>query len=710
MHTDKFLMELQASLAARAENVCRRLLPGGKRIKNVWQCGGVDGGPGKSMEVELEGDKAGVWHDRATGESGRLLTLWQENQGITFNAAVNEACAFCNLDAADDGPPSTEDRPISFKDYRFDPPPPPKLTRKKADDGPPPMGTDFDWQSCLNAMTEGHVKKLAAWRGFSMEFCQYLHQTGMIGVFRGNFALPVHSAKGEVVRCHYRTEKGWAYFPSKGESTPLVIGSPEHATHTIIGESQWDVFAILDRINHHIDPCDVAGVITRGANCNTDMSMLPCTKIIVVPQNDPSEKASKSTGRTPAQEWQYQIQKQRGDHTEFTVSIIPSEYKDANDWIRAENPTKEEVWKRIITEAKNPALEGVRNVSELLDINTEDDPDSLIGYQKRFLGKGKSFVIIGPSGIGKSTLVMGFALYAAAGIPWHGIKFRRPLRTLMIQAENDDGDLAEMLRGTFTVKTNRNEFDKTHYRNLQRNLLFKQITDLTGEAFVAQLETLVRETKADLVLIDPLLSYIGGDISKQEVASHFFRSLMEPMLKRTGVILTAVHHTGKPPKDSRALAGWNSHDYSYLGLGSSELVNWARSVAVLLGTEEKGTYRFAITKRGKRAGMIDQFTGFPTDEIFVRWGGANEGQVWQQTKKPEGEESEAPKQKAKKKQPLSAPEYLQFLAPDGEITWTESIKTISEAGNVTGGMARNIFSELIREKMIVKSGKTYKRA
>jgi hypothetical protein len=312
MHSEKFLMELQASLAVRAEEICRHLLPAGRRQGTQWVCGGVDGGPGKSMGVELEGDKAGVWHDRATGQTGRLLTLWQENQEISFNDAVTAACAFCNMDASDSPPPADSDRPISFVDYKFDPPPPPKLTRKKSDDGPPPVGTDFDWDECVAAMTEAQIKKLADWRGFSIEFCRHLHLCRMIGVFRGNYALPVHNDKGEVVRCHYRLNKGWAYFPAKGESTPLIIGSPEHARHTIVGESQWDIFAILDRIGHHENPHDTAGVITRGANSNTDLAGLPVNRIIVVPQNDPAEKASKSTGRTPAEEWTHKIQTQRG--------------------------------------------------------------------------------------------------------------------------------------------------------------------------------------------------------------------------------------------------------------------------------------------------------------------------------------------------------------------------------------------------------------
>jgi hypothetical protein len=42
----------------------------------------------------------------------------------------------------------------------------------------------------------------------------------------------------------------------------------------------------------------------------------------------------------------------------------------------------------------------------------------------------------------------------------------------------------------------------------------------------------------------------------------------------------ALHHTGKP-KTLKETKNWTDIDYAYSGLGSSELVNWARAVMVL---------------------------------------------------------------------------------------------------------------------------------
>jgi hypothetical protein len=62
-------------LAANVPALAAHLLPAGHRDGGHWRCGGVDGSPGQSLALHLHGDKAGVWHDFATGETGDALDL-----------------------------------------------------------------------------------------------------------------------------------------------------------------------------------------------------------------------------------------------------------------------------------------------------------------------------------------------------------------------------------------------------------------------------------------------------------------------------------------------------------------------------------------------------------------------------------------------------------------------------------------------------------
>lgn len=64
-----------AGLAGRIASLCGELLPGGMRDGHEWRCGSVAGEAGQSMGVHLVGDKAGVWADFSTGETGDALDL-----------------------------------------------------------------------------------------------------------------------------------------------------------------------------------------------------------------------------------------------------------------------------------------------------------------------------------------------------------------------------------------------------------------------------------------------------------------------------------------------------------------------------------------------------------------------------------------------------------------------------------------------------------
>ena len=92
---------IAAALALRAEEVCRRYLPRGKKQGRYWVAGDVDGSPGRSLFVRLQPPGApGKWTDAATGEHGDLLDLIRRRSAApTLRAAMDEARAFLALPA-----------------------------------------------------------------------------------------------------------------------------------------------------------------------------------------------------------------------------------------------------------------------------------------------------------------------------------------------------------------------------------------------------------------------------------------------------------------------------------------------------------------------------------------------------------------------------------------------------------------------------------
>ena len=276
-------------------------------------------------------------------------------------------------------------------------------------------------------------------------------------------------------------------------------------------------------------------------------------------------------------------------------------------------------------------------LEELLAYDVENDPNTVIG--NRWLCKNGSLVIVAPSGVGKSSLTSQLSLGWSCGRSdlTFGIKPIRPLKQLILQAENDKGDLAEGLQGVI-----KGALLTTAQRKIaNENLFFRRITTLTGEAFLHAVEGFIQLYRPDVCWIDPLLNFIGDDASKQEVISKFCVEGLNVIGHRTGTIFALIHHTAKP-KSAADKRGQTSTDMAYAGFGSSGLTNWSREVLVLDRVEvpegEPPTFTLTACKRRLRAGMVtlaredEGGTGIPTEQIYIRH--STDRIAWVQCPKP----------------------------------------------------------------------------
>lgn len=92
------ISEIKRRLADRAIDVASMLLPNGKKEGHEWRAGSIDGEPGKSLGVHLSGQKAGVWADFNTGETGDLLDLWGKARGLSLVQALDAAREFLGVE------------------------------------------------------------------------------------------------------------------------------------------------------------------------------------------------------------------------------------------------------------------------------------------------------------------------------------------------------------------------------------------------------------------------------------------------------------------------------------------------------------------------------------------------------------------------------------------------------------------------------------
>lgn len=267
-------------------------------------------------------------------------------------------------------------------------------------------------------------------------------------------------------------------------------------------------------------------------------------------------------------------------------------------------------------------------LGNLMEFDRHNDPDNVLG--NRWLCKGGSMLFSGQAGSGKSALAMMAAVTWCLGKPFFGIKTVKPLRTLIIQAENDAGDISESLQDLITG-LRLSEFEK---EDLKANMFIYREAVSTGEAFGRLLKELIKLHSADICYIDPMLAFAGIDISDQQEASHFLRGIIQPILNETGIILVMVHHTGKP-KSKADKEGQTAQDAAYNYLGSSELANFFRESSYLVRCAgDLPVFKFGLTKRRMRSGMLDIY-GNTTGEIYIRHSPVKGMIKWDQCDRPE---------------------------------------------------------------------------
>lgn len=86
--------DVHRALTARLEGVLGYLYPNGFADPKgrKFYVGSVDGEAGESLSVELEGEKAGLWHDFATGQGGDIFDLWKAARGLpSFREVLKDA-------------------------------------------------------------------------------------------------------------------------------------------------------------------------------------------------------------------------------------------------------------------------------------------------------------------------------------------------------------------------------------------------------------------------------------------------------------------------------------------------------------------------------------------------------------------------------------------------------------------------------------------
>lgn len=229
-----------------------------------------------------------------------------------------------------------------------------------------------------------------------------------------------------------------------------------------------------------------------------------------------------------------------------------------------------------------------------------NDPDRLLGTRNRWISRGGSFLVVASAGVGKSTVSYQAPACWSVGRDFLGLDCIRPLRIIIVQAEDDDGDIGEV-RESIVQGLN---FTAAEMALFDKNVLIIRDKVNVGDSFLVALRSYVREFKPDLVVINPIMAYCPG-LSKEEIAGPFFYAGLNGINEGGKFAYMIIHHTPKPPVDDGKKKGpRSSYDRQYTAFGSSILTNWPRAIINISPIKgHPGQFVFSFDKRGTRAGL-----------------------------------------------------------------------------------------------------------
>ncbi len=240
-------------------------------------------------------------------------------------------------------------------------------------------------------------------------------------------------------------------------------------------------------------------------------------------------------------------------------------------------------------------------------------------FKNGWLRKGGGAFLIAPSGVGKSVLTVQAAICWALGLPFFGVWPVRPLKIVVIQAEDNREEVAGFrnsvrhgLVSAFGVNEGDIDFVLGKDDPATARVFFYQAIGKVGDGFVDEVGAILDAyPDIDLVIVNPFQSYFGGDCSRNAELSRFFRGLLDPEIKdvedqgrdRAGILF--IHHTNKPPNDKDLRAEWGNDEFAqYIGAGGAEIVNWARAILSLMPSGVSGIFRYICGKRWQRLGWV----------------------------------------------------------------------------------------------------------
>ncbi len=186
------------------------------------------------------------------------------------------------------------------------------------------------------------------------------------------------------------------------------------------------------------------------------------------------------------------------------------------------------------------------------------------------LDERESLVIVGQTNLGKSLLALMVALWLASPIRplWGKFNALKPIKTLFVQSENSAKGTQKRLR--LMLEANpalRASLDSIFFAGAECRIT----GSFLDPEFLANIEAMISETEAELLVIDPLISFHGAADENDNSAIRRSLDQLTALQDRTNTASVLVHNSGKSQHD----------DPIFAGRGATAIPDWADNILVL---------------------------------------------------------------------------------------------------------------------------------
>jgi RecA-family ATPase len=312
-----------------------------------------------------------------------------------------------------------------------------------------------------------------------------------------------------------------------------------------------------------------------------------------------------------------------------------------------------------------------------------------------FLEIGGFVMLIGPSYVGKSTLLAQVSICMAIKKNWLFFQVERPLRILTAQAEDAENKLTNMGR-----IYRRMGLTEDQIALAQKNTAVLTIRDLQDAAAIREIERHAQAFKADVLCINPMTSYLGGSVYKDEVINRFLRVELTPMLDRLKMSAIVVHHPPKPAVSDREPKDLTAFELQYGGAGMAALTNAPRGNMFLVYVDAD-VFKLSVGKGFEDLGTMEV-------TAYLRRSKDEKGtMLWERCESEKAEEANEKllqrKSKKTKDQFIPYDRLLKSFKPTQKYPPAKVIELAKKDLNKGENWAKNAMKQLVSEKKLAKT-------